>query len=87
MMTAKAVRAALNALNGQQIEALAKYSEVPVPTIYKVRNGDSADPRSSTIEKLSPVLMNLGLVRPAPEGSEGQPIPPADAVQAVRVAA
>lgn len=82
MMTAKEVRVALIALNGRQIEALAESAAVPVPTIYKVRNGETADPRSSTVEKLSPVLEGWALI----EGSEGQAVPPAATCELVKAA-
>lgn len=56
MMTVSAVKIALVGLSGAQIEALAAKSKVPAPTIYKIRSGETADPRGSTLEALSAVL-------------------------------
>lgn len=59
MMTVSAVKTALVGLSGAQIEALAAKSKVPAPTIYKIRSGETADPRGSTLEALSAVLRDV----------------------------
>lgn len=56
MMTVSAVKTALSGLSGAQIDALADAAKVPAPTIYKIRSGETADPRGSTLEALSIVL-------------------------------
>lgn len=53
MMTTEAVKTALKPLSGKQIERLAALSDVPAPTIYKIRSGETPDPRGSTLEALS----------------------------------
>lgn len=53
MMTTEAVKSALKPLSGKQIERLAVVSGVPAPTIYKIRSGETPDPRGSTLKSLS----------------------------------
>lgn len=53
MMTTSAVKTALQPLSGKEIDRLATASGVPVPTIYKIKSGETPDPRGSTIESLS----------------------------------
>ena len=79
MLTRSSLKIRLLALSGSEISALAEASGVSEPGIYKIRSGETADPRGGTIEALSLVLLAM------PEGSEGQPIPLDRAMQIERL--
>lgn len=53
MMTKSAVKTALQPLSGKEIDRLSTLACVPVPTIYKIKSGETPDPRGSTLESLS----------------------------------
>lgn len=58
MYTVSDLQNALKALSGRQIFELKERSGVPVATIYKIRDGQTDDPRLSTSNKLA---VHLGL--------------------------
>lgn len=50
------VRARLEALSHAQMQVLARESGVPFTTLWKVRSGDTTDPRIDTVRKLYTAL-------------------------------
>lgn len=60
------VRSKLEPLKLAELEALAERSGVPITTIIKVRNGQTANPRLETIRAIWPELI----------GAEGAPATP-----------
>lgn len=52
------VRSRLQALEPGQLEALAQRSGVPVTTLIKVRNGQTANPRLETVRVIWPELIS-----------------------------
>jgi len=63
MMTVSAVKTALSGLRKTQIDALSDAAKVPVPTIYKIRSGETVDPRASTLYALSRVIESADWAR------------------------
>lgn len=48
------VRAWLLPLTNSQLQRLANLSEVPFTTLWKMRSGETANPRIETVRKLAP---------------------------------
>ena len=63
------VRSRLSALNMRQIAALAELSEVPAPTIYKIRLGATENPGIETCRK---IIQAMPLLRSAGRRSSAQ---------------
>lgn len=54
--SAAAVRARLETMKRAQLVALAKQTDVPFTTLWKIRSGETADPRLETVRKVWPVI-------------------------------
>jgi len=67
--SAAEVRARLESLSAADLEALAGRVSVPVTTLIKVRNGQTANPRLETVRAIWSELL----------GTEGTPEAPAEA--------
>lgn len=50
--SAATVRALLEPLTNSQLQTLAKRSGVPFGTLWKVRSGETSDPRLETVRKV-----------------------------------
>jgi len=52
----ESIRGSLQALSHAQVTALAEASAVPFTTLWKVRQGDTANPGIETVRKFMPFL-------------------------------
>lgn len=50
--TAATIRAALEALSHAQMQELARTSELPFTTLWKIRAGETTNPRLETVRQL-----------------------------------
>lgn len=57
--SAEQVREKLLALGHAQVRALAERAAVPFTTAWKIRSGETADPRLETVRQLWPELVGL----------------------------
>ena len=68
MSTAQILFSALQGLNIKQQKRVAELSGVPWRTLYKIKRGFTADPKSSTVDRLLAVLRSTAnLSQPAPK--------------------
>jgi hypothetical protein len=54
--SAAAVRARLETMKRAQLLALARQTDVPFTTLWKIRSGETVDPRLETVRKVWPVI-------------------------------
>ena len=55
--SADAVRERLQSMSARDVVLLARRSSVPLPTIYKIRNGQTRNPRIDTVREIWPLMM------------------------------
>ena len=67
--TAEVVRARLSNLSYAAVRNLAATSGVPFTTLWKIRSGETADPRLETVRLIWPELIGADGALPVPEAN------------------
>ena len=63
--SADTIRATLEALSLRQVDHLSELSGVPVPTLHKIRYGQTPNPRIETVGKFMPFVRAAAEFMPA----------------------
>lgn len=65
--TAQHIQAALLALSHAQVQELARTADVPFTTLWKLRTGETENPRLETVRRIWPELVTAEHPAPEPE--------------------
>ena len=64
--TSSQLRAKLNALSWAQVQELCRKTGAPFTTVWKIRSGETADPRLETVRLIWPELIGAEGAPPVP---------------------